>query len=298
MRVFAIVAFGLWSSVAQAGELELKVEAVDFDMSQELAYRVRTVLTRMYAYFDDTIGLSYPARFPLRVRIIENRAVYDAVGRNVMRRPESTLGFFSTRTGGVVWRNPDEQALQGTLVHEAAHHMMAEGGGRAPLWLSEGIAEVFERHRVKGNAVWLDLDPGVLAWLRKKDAKALPSMAWMLSASRSDWVRVPSGPIGSAARSYGWSIAAFLMSTPNGKRTLAEMVRQYTKNREPSSIVEAAESTYRGGIRQMDWDWKAWWQGSPKALQLPIRAQTSAPKAVPTCDGILMREGTSVRCVK
>lgn len=288
----------LTTAPAWAGQVDLQLTFEDFDRSAELDVQVRTVLTRIHAWNAEVLGLSFPTPVPLHVRLIADRSTYNARSAALLRRSESTLGFFVAGKGGYVWRNPDEQQMLGTLVHEAQHYLLSEGGARAPYWLSEGIAEVFERFRISGNAVYLDMDGPMLQWMRQHPEGRAMTVAALLHADRDAWSRLSDAPIGDAGRSYGWTLTALLMGTPHGRTTLRGIVHAYTRSRDDEGVVAAIDAHYPGGLRQLERDWRSWCEGSPKPLQLSIRAAEVDLAAPPACDGILMRKGTEVTCVR
>lgn len=285
---------------AHAGELDLTVSFEGSAPSADLEYRVRGVLGRMHAWYDDVLGLDLPEVLPLRVRLISSRETYEGLAAQV-GVGHSTLGFFSLRTGGVVWRNPDEDELLRTLVHEASHFLANAGGASLPTWADEGLAEVFESFRIQGNAIWLEPDRNVLAWLRA-GAGARVSADQLVAAGEADWVRLGNAPNavgpGGSKYGYGWSLACFLFGSEPGRRTLAAVARVPGGRRDPEAVRAAVQGTWPGGLTALDAQWRAWWRGSPSAQQLPVRSATTVPAApASACEGgILIRRGGTLTC--
>ncbi|HHO51969.1 MAG TPA: hypothetical protein ENK18_14075 [Deltaproteobacteria bacterium] len=255
-------------SPSPAAEVDLKIVAEDFDLSAHTERSLRRILTRMFRTYQDTMGLSFSDPTPVHVRLVADRVEYERRASS-MGLVGSTLGFFSTRLGeGVVWKNTSAAQMHATIVHEASHYLMSAGGAvRAPLWLHEGMAELFEGARLSGNAIYLDPAPGMVDWLHQR-GPGLPPLEAFLDDPRA-WSRLPSTPVGSASYGVGWSLCAFLMSSPSGKAALAQLLQH--AGEPPSATLQAA---WPGGVRQLDQDWRAWWGRPIASLQLPIPTVT------------------------
>ncbi|MEN0064508.1 MAG: hypothetical protein AAGA48_20335 [Myxococcota bacterium] len=281
--------------LAAAGELNLSMSADDFVLTADTERGVKRVMGRMFAAYDGELGLTYPNRTAMRVRLIENRAAYDAAARGIgVTQP--TLGFFSTRTGeGVVWRNTSESEMRATLVHEASHFLMARGGAiYAPRWLHEGMATLFGHARLAGNAVYLDPPAGIGRVLQGMN-DAIPEVEVLLGNPRA-WAQIPAtASHGPADYSVGWAICAFLMRNDRGKAVLAELL----KTRPGPAMVAVVAKRWPGGLRAFDQAWRRWW-ANPQSIQLPIRAATKpVDGGWIRCDnGTLIRADSGMECPK
>ncbi|MBX2801996.1 MAG: DUF1570 domain-containing protein [Myxococcales bacterium] len=283
-----------------AAEVDLKIVAEDFDLSVDTERGVRRTLTRMFHTYDDVLGLELPDPTRVTVRLVADRETYERRARSIgLTQP--TLGFFSPRLGeGVVWRNTSTQEMRATVVHEASHFVMAVGGaGYAPMWVQEGMAELFEGARTSGNAIYLDPPPGMGAWLRAH-ADELPPVDRLIG-EQNVWVGLPSTPVGSAEYGVGWSICAFLMSSAAGKRTLAAILQ--TRRGGEAGALRAVNDHFPGGITRIDAAWRSWITSPLKSLQLPIAtsATTAPPNAlddrwIRCANGTLMAKGSGMTC--
>ena len=263
-----------WLSVALCGEAQLSVRALDFDLSADTERGVRRVLHRMVSTYRDELGLPLPDPTELDVRLVADREEYDRQARAV-GLDQPTLGFFSSRLGyGVVWRNESTSQMQATIVHEASHYLMTLGGtARAPLWLHEGMAELFEGARTSGNAIYLDPPQGVGAWLQQR-GPTLPPLGDLLG-DPSLWDAQPETPVGPAPYGIGWSICAFLMSRPAGRETLAAILAA-TRGGDAARAATAADASWSGGLAGLDREWRAWWSRPLGSIQLPIPTDRAA----------------------
>lgn len=281
-------------SPSPAAEVDLEIVAEDFDLSADTERSLTRILTRMFRTYQDTLGLSFSDPTPVHVRLLADRAEYEQRARS-MGLASSTLGFFSTRLGeGVVWRNTSPEQMRSTIVHEASHYLMSAGGAiRAPLWLHEGMAELFEGARVSGNAIYLDPAPGVPGWLQRSGS-ALPPLEQFLDDARA-WDQLPATPVGPAPYGVGWSLCAFLMSSSSGKHTLGQLLQHPTA---PASAT--IEASWPGGVRQLDRDWRAWWRRSTGSLQLPIPTPTGQQRVeqgwIRCANGSLIARDSGMQC--
>lgn len=286
--------FGLVAG-ASAAEVDLQIVAEDFDLSVDTDRALRRILSRMFRTLDDGLSLTFPDPTPVHVRLVASRADYDRRVR-AMGMTAPTLGVFSPRLGeGLVWKNVDDAEMRSTIVHEASHYLLSVAGvGGVPLWLNEGLAETFEGARVSGNAVYLDPAPGMSGWLARNGG-SLPSLEVLLSEPTA-FSRLPTTPVGPAEYGVGWSICAFLMSSPAGKATLSEMLMQAGSG-DPTGARRAVDDTWTGGTAQLDRQWRAWWTVGPGAVQLPISTGGGGTNGWTKCaNGTLIRDGSGLSC--
>lgn len=279
--------------VALAGGLELDFEAADHDPDVAIRRSIQRVASRVHHLIRADLGLALPAEQRVAIRTVADRGRYEAEARALgLTRP--TLGFFSTAIGkGVVWRDPNEAGFRGTLVHELTHYLLASAGAvRVPPWLQEGMAEVMESAVLDGNAVWLRPDPRRVRWLQDH-VDALPPVGVLLGEPRA-WERLPRSPSG-APYDVGWSLCAFLLSSPEGKATLSEILVQ-TAGGDPARAAAAAAG-YPRGLEGLDAGYRAWLTSGPRATQLPVPLEGGVAPGWKAClDGSQVRLGTEQRC--
>jgi hypothetical protein len=87
-------------------------------------------------------------------------------------KPIEATGFFVLRNGwaaiGLAHRSNDDWT-RAIIFHEGVHWCLSATASAYPLWLNEGLAEVFSTFRVEsGHARWGDPIPAHLALLREK----------------------------------------------------------------------------------------------------------------------------------
>ncbi len=284
----------LLASSLHAAQVDLQIVAEDFDLSASTERSLRRVLTRMFHTYEGALGLSFSDPTPVHVRLVADRAEYTRRA-SALGLTQPSLGFFSTRLGeGIVWKNTSTAQMRATIVHEASHYLMSVGGAvRAPLWLHEGMAELFEGARLSGNAVYLDPAPGMPGWLQQH-SPGLPPLASFLDDPRA-WDRLPETPVGPATYGIGWSLCAFLMTSQTGKQALAALLGRADR---PAS--EVLRSAWPGGVAQLDQDWRAWAQRPIGSLQLPIPSPTGQQGVssgwIRCANGTLLSKDSGMQC--
>ncbi|MEQ1565511.1 MAG: hypothetical protein ABMA64_07735 [Myxococcota bacterium] len=291
--------FLVWSTLARAGQLELDVRAADFDLSAETERSISRLLTRMHATYESWLGVVLPPLLPVHVELVSKEADYRAREAAVMGGLRGhTVGFFvPARSQVVVWRGPGEADMRRTLVHETSHFLLSSAGlGRVPLWLNEGLSEVFETSTLDGNAVWLIPDPNLVRWLGGGN---LPAASTLLGWSRQDWDRAAAGsPWGRAEYPYGWAVCAFLLSSEGGRALLGELLASTAVSADPAAdALAAVERKYDGGAPALDRTFRAWFAAGPGRIQLPLRNDAGQAGGWVKCaDGSLIRPDAGYRC--
>lgn len=282
-----------------AGAFEIKVRVVALDGVPDVAFldEVIAVVGRMHAFYEDSLGLSFGRDITLTITVIDSRATYlERAAQDHVPNAERTGGFFSSATGGVVWRGADRTLAQGVLVHEISHELLSRAGRLAPLWLHEGLAEVVRGYRIQGNAIWLVPDPDVLDRLRRGVDGWRPTARLVLTSDASTWAGV--GPAAGVRPDYdhGSMLVGFLLSTPEGTETLRALLAVSGRPLTPATALGTVEVVYPGGLARMETDWSGWWGKDPRPVQLPIRPTNANLAAQPACSGVLIRRGDVDEC--
>jgi hypothetical protein len=102
--------------------------------------------------------------------------------------------------------------------------------------------------------------------------------------------------VGGPEYGIGWSMCAFLLSTPQGKQTLSEVIVQTSFGR-PERAMLAVEGSYPRGIAGFDAGWRAWIRSGPGKIQLPIPMEGGPGAGWRQClDGSYVRDGSEQRC--
>lgn len=285
------------ATVASAGELDLEVSAEGFDLSVDADRSVKRLLSRMHGAYESWLGLAFPPRLPVRVTLVQSEPAYRVHEARAIGRSGHSLGFFTSGNNEiVVWRGQGDPGMRQTLVHEASHYLLAVAGvGRVPLWLNEGMAEVFEGARSDGNAVWIESDPARVAYLQQRP---VPVASALMSGTSAWWAALGPTPWSRAEYPYGGALCQFLLGTDPGRRTLGDLLVSTAVSRDPGAdALAAVERSYPGGANGLDTDWVAWLRTEPARIQLPIRSTSGQADGWTKCsDGSLVRIGSGSIC--
>lgn len=283
---------------AWAGELDLQLSAVDFDLSAETERSVDRLLTRMHDTYESWLGVVLPPVMQVQVDLVASEATYREREAEAMgtKTGHATVGFFlPARNQAVVWRGQGDLEMRRTLVHETAHYLLVAGGlGGVPLYLHEGLAELFETSQLDGNAVWLVPNPDTVGWIT---SRPVPAASTLIGRSKAEWDAAANTPWGRAEYPYGWALCAFLLSTDPGRHTLADLLASTAVSRDPGADgLAAVARTYPGGADALDRDWRAF-VAAPKKIQLPMSGGGGQAEGWIKCsDGSLIRAGSGFTC--
>ena len=148
-------------------------------------------LARSVADFVDNIGrvLPYPTRadsWPLRIYICKDKNTFVQLAPPEGKYQENVSGIFTQGLGYdaiVILANAPQSRLRNILFHELVHREMRSLGD-IPLWLDEGLAEVFSNFRFKKQ--WLEYalsDSHHRHWLQRADPTSLARLFHVSNAS-------------------------------------------------------------------------------------------------------------------
>ena len=178
-------------------------------------------------------------------------------GKNASLSLSNLAGYYSGRDREVVtWPQRDPTYLANNILHECSHAIMHQEFRPLPIWLDEGCAVYFsfpafmrsDTATQRLNHQWRELKH----WL---DDGSLPGLRQFLNLTPPEFRSLP------PERTYpvSWSLFQFLMGTPERRRAMNDMIRQYQmQNPETVDCAKLLGTDYPGGLVQMEKDWHAW----------------------------------------
>jgi len=276
--------------------LEMKVEAVDYAISQETRSNLKRTLNRMLGFYSGVFGIEFPQTVKVKIRILGNRSDYDAYAKSI-NAPHWSTGFFTQNPNlGVLWGNTSTDAMMSVFLHESSHFLMGSARVRPPKWANEGLAECFENARVSGNSIYLDPRAQTVRWLRAEQKAGRWQSAESVIKANPAWNQLGSRDAG-ARYAYGWALSHFLLSTMQGKALFKDILIRYQMGRGDTDALRAVEKDYQGGLEQMEEDWLIWLEEGPKAISVPIGQSGDTAEGWMRCpDGRMVSKDSDVGC--
>ncbi len=166
-------------------------------------------------------------------------------------------GYYSPRTREVVtWAQKDRSFFGNSLLHECTHAILDQQFEKVPIWLNEGCAVNFSFPKYMRNRS--DKMLLISQWLllqKYLNEGSLPNLRTFLNLSDRDF-RALQGE-----RSYpvSWSLFQLLMSTPERRRAMNQMLKGYQKQDDSKpDCAMLLEKSYPGGLAKMEKDWREW----------------------------------------
>jgi hypothetical protein len=251
-------------------------------------YRIHTDLDAKLA---EEIGQRMDAMYEeYSRRLVEFRGGGGATNLEVylFRRHEDYLNFTDRKmenSGGVFMpsRNLLAAFLEGqgldslrrTLQHEAFHQFAdAAISSNLPVWLNEGLAQMFEEGLWTGNGFWIGQVPPRRIRQLQADIKAkrLVRFETLLSITPDEWAKRMSDRVeGAMQYNESWAIVHFLANAPdeNGKpryrQRLVKMLMLLHQGRNARQAFEESFSSNLGGFQDRFLEFAAAMTPTPEA---------------------------------
>ncbi len=168
-------------------------------------------------------------------------------------------GYFSQRDQEVVtWRQRDPTYLANNILHECSHAIMHQEFRALPIWLDEGCAVYFSFPAfMRSESAVQRLDFQWFELKRWLDDGSLPALRKFLDVTPGEFRALDPG----RAYPVSWSLFQFLMSTPENRAAMNELIREYQPQPAaawPPDCAKVLGELYPGGLNQMQSDWHAW----------------------------------------
>ena len=221
---------------AQVFEVRSEHYVVRTDLDRKTAREALDLLEAARGHFATLLGASPPADTPpAAVYLFSGQAGYlDYIDGVSGSRPESTAGLYSPVLDQLlVWNLPEREEMFRTVRHEGFHQFARHALPELPMWLNEGLAELFEgadftrvrSHRygpqVGHLAVLRTLFPGPLD--TPLGVSLREQLAWTVEADRAAFY----GPGVELHYAVAWLLAHHLVNSgPDGRALLNETVRR------------------------------------------------------------------------
>lgn len=219
--------------------------------------KVNAEVEQVYRILSRDLDIEHLRKVFLNVRIIGTQADFQRYRQQRAPQLRTNSGFYtSDNNEAVVFQGNNPDTMRAVIRHEATHVIMAGLYGATPSWFNEGLAEYFEQLRVSGQA--RRISPVDYHWAhlqKRQQRRQLMSLQEYVNLKPQQWYG------GNLKDNYGmaWSLVYFLMTDPQGKRFLKEMMNDMAQDycwSTPGS--EYFNAHYPGGFVAFEADWKAW----------------------------------------
>ncbi len=246
---------------------------LDDDLASELAKLMEGMFSE-YAHrladFNDTADFRV-----LDVYLFSKKSDY---ARLTDDRFHNTGGIFIAGRMNLLAAYLEDQgrdALRRTLQHEAFHQFAYNAiSPDLPIWLNEGMAQVFEEGLWVGDQFTLgQASPRRLRQLKADiDGDRLTEFQKFMAVTPEQWSKNLSADASRGATQYGqaWAMVHFLVNGENGafRKRLIEMLKLIHAGKEPKAAFEGAFSANYDGFRRHFNDWTAAVSPTPEAIML------------------------------
>lgn len=228
-----------------------------FSCDGEFAANVGRHLEAVSAEMRRLLPIETPgaARRALDVRVFANAREFQAYA--ALNGVEGAEAYFSPAQGELVVhfdeRHPDHTFH--VLSHEATHQYLRDALGRGvriPIWLDEGLAEVFYPGVVeRGGRFALSENTG-----RREEAKdalesgQAPKLERMIAMTRDEFYALEPG------YGLGWSLAHFMLNDPRYRGSVTAFLQALRETKDDGKAREKAWTNFT--LEQLERDWKKW----------------------------------------
>jgi hypothetical protein len=194
-------------------------------------------------------------RRALDVRLFRNEREFEAYA--AMNGVHGAQAYFSPAQRELVAfmddRSPDRTFH--VLYHEATHQYLRDAlgpGVRIPIWLDEGLAEVFFPGSF-GAGGRFTLPPNAARRAEARDAVAsgkAPSLSKLFSMDRDTLYALEPG------YALGWSVAHFLLNDPRYRGSVIAYLETLRETKEDAKARAKLWANF--SMEQLESDWKRW----------------------------------------
>ncbi len=249
-------------SRADAGQqFETRYYKVWTDVDETFARDLIVRMDAMYEEYMRRFSSFAPVQQPekLSVFIFARRADYVRYTKDLI--PNSGGIYISDRKQLAAFlESQGRDGLRRTLQHEAFHQFAhAVIGPNMPVWLNEGIAQVFEESIWTGNSFILGQVPPRRVRQLQQDMrdKRLIEFKRLLSMSHEEWASgMRDRAVGAAQYNQAWAMAHFLIYAENSsgeathRNRVIQMLKLIRDGQNPDAAFTAAFSDNIAGFQQ------------------------------------------------
>lgn len=234
---------------------------------------VTTLISDIHKAFINALRLRVTSDVHVTLKFYKEQAEYeqDAKGQGRMKNYSTLPPAFYRHHPMEIWAvdNPQKDLLTQMVLHESTHMFLHNLSEDCPIWIHEGLAESFQGAVLYQGRFVLRPYPG-----RDQIAKTqvqqgqLPDLAVAIDMDRDTWQQMDSA--GQPVRAHSWSVCWFLLSSPEGRQLLNDLIRAHQSGRRIEKSSALVDRYWRGGTKALEAAWRTWIPGARAALPLDI----------------------------
>ncbi|MBD3240242.1 MAG: TonB family protein [Chitinivibrionales bacterium] len=227
--------------------------------------RFGTTVEHIYNYYNNVFDFRRSHR--LELHLFGDQTQFEWFGDSIRGPQGMPTGWHHD---GVVAVYKEDRYLS-TVFREVSHLLVGKATRYCPLWLDEGLAEVFKDVSIhKGKMVLLrspSTERTLRYWLREG---LLPPLDEYVATTAAEWRRLAIGGHKEAGYEISRSFVAFLLAWPEREQKLRRYMQTLSQRRDRDSAVAFA-SFWDNDLTALERDWHDFIRrNQPEHTPLPV----------------------------
>lgn len=277
LALCALAAGGATASAAELRNLDTRHYRIHADLDADLIQDVATRMDAMYDEYARRLSVFQPENEVPRLEVYLFRTQGDYL-RFTGEKLQNTGGVYIPRRNllAAFLEGQGRDGLRRTLQHEAFHQFAYNViSPNLPVWLNEGMAQLFEEAVWDGTSFWLgNVPPRRLRQLKNDLAKVrLIDFSRMLTMSQDQWAQNlgADGDLGATQYNQCWAMVHFLTfvtddkGEPLHRKRLINLLRLLHDGKESAAAFREAFSPNVRGFQDRFSEYASTLEATPTA---------------------------------
>lgn len=246
---------------------DIKVEAVDVELSAEENQQIVDGVNNVYEFFDVVMSFDMYRTVPVNILILKDWAEYR---KYLVQRDKGMLAasyglYIPSAHQIVVYVQENRGRTFRTIKHEVSHAVVDSIVPYAPAWLNEGFAEQMEMLERDESGLYFERhveNTWVVSQARKQGQ--LADIDQFLKLSSDKWQHSDRSG-NSSLRAQAGQFVYFLLSNPT-RRTFAVRLMHNFNRGDRTLAYYLVDDNYTGGVSMLGLDWTRWLRDQGEAV--------------------------------
>jgi hypothetical protein len=251
---------------------EIKFELDGYELSENLRNHIDINISAIYQYYSEWFGWKPQPNAVISIKIFAEYKDFEIYQLRHNNREVNENSHYSPKRNEIVMvaSRSTESTLR-TIFHESSHAIINMESKMMPLWINEGLAEVFKYTKVHDEQFSVSKNRRKMITLQEQLRNGtLKSIESYLDISNYEWLS-ESKKVKRDYYKLAWSMMKFLMQSSEGKDALrkiihfektADNLKLNFANRNPISrhiaLSKVFSNNYPGGVEALDEEWRSW----------------------------------------